>query len=314
MTTEADFTDFIPQEARGWLGRLHTPTDSSDEQGRIAIAGLPKTGQVALYNSLWGWDAIREADSTTPIRPLGLFSLVELPSHPQEASNLLLQLGGVELIVLVITGDPACEQAYFEWLAQLKNSRMKVMVVCNLNAYRINKNRFDDLQRKLGMGALPLNVDDPQSVHERFLQGLLKVCPSVSVALAREIGKLRHRVAQQLIARGALTSVALTLEQTTIDDHAMLVDLQLRLVTRIATVYGCKQQAGYERFLLTTALRTITRFLLRVYINLPKSPARFGPSAINVLTTLVIGYGAMLYHGMTIQDLLPARFRQPDAG
>ncbi|HRF98897.1 MAG TPA: hypothetical protein PLZ51_26990, partial [Aggregatilineales bacterium] len=89
---------------------------------------------------------------------------------------------------------------------------------------------------------------------------------------------------------------------------------QLRLVTRIATVYGCKQQAGYERFLLTTALRTLTRFLLRVYINLPKSPARFGPSAINVLTTLVIGYGAMLYHGMTIQDLLPARFRQPDAG
>ncbi|HRF98896.1 MAG TPA: hypothetical protein PLZ51_26985, partial [Aggregatilineales bacterium] len=95
-------------------------------------------------------------DSTTPIRPLGLFSLVELPSHPQEASSLLLQLGGVELIVLVITGDPACEQAYFEWLAQLKNSRMKVMVVCNLNAYRINQNRFEDLQRKLGMGALPL--------------------------------------------------------------------------------------------------------------------------------------------------------------
>lgn len=311
ITTEADFTEFIPKETRHWFNRLNQPTESGDETARIAIAGLHQMGQVALYNSLWGWDAIRESDETT-IRPLGLFALVTLPSNPYEANATFERLGStIELIVLVITGDPAHEQLYFEWLAQLKNSRMKVMVVCNLSAYRINKARFDELQRKIGMGAMPLNVDDPQAVHERFLQGLLKVCPSVSVALAREITKLRHRVAQQLIARGAMTSIALTLEQSTPDDHAMLIDLQLRLVNRIATVYGCKQQAGYERFLLTTVLRGITRFLLRIYIHLPKSPARFGPSAVNLITTTVIGYGAMVYHGMTIQDVLPARFRSP---
>lgn len=313
MTIETEFAEFIPQETRTWFNRLHQSTEPSDEQARIAIVGLPKTGQVALYNSLWGWDAIREADSQTPVRSLGLFTLVELTAHPQEAHTMLMQLGNVELVVMLITGDPACEQVYFEWLAQLKNSRMKVMVVCNLSAYRINKARFDDLLQKFGVDALALNVDDPQAVHERFLQGLLKVCPSVSVALAREISKLRHRVAQQLIIRGALTSVALTLEQTRIDDHSMLVDLQLRLVTRIATVYGCQQQAGYERFLLTTVLRAITRFVLGVYVHLPKSPARFGSSAINVITTMVIGYGAMMYHGMTVQDLFPVRFRRSNS-
>ena len=313
MTIETTFEEFIPQETHTWFSRLHHSTETSDEQGRIAIVGLPKSGQVALYNSLWGWDAIREAEAQTPVRPLGLFTLVELASHPQEANEMLMQLGNVEIVVMLITGDPACEQVYFEWLAQLKNSRMKVMVVCNLSAYRINKARFDNLQQKLGMGILALQVDDPQAVHERFLQGLLKICPSVSVALAREIGKLRHRVAQQLIIRGALTSIALTLEQTTVDDRSMLVDLQLRLVTRIATVYGCKQQAGYERFLLITALRAITRFLLGVYVHLPKSPARFGPSAVNVMTTLVMGYGAMMYHGMTVQDLFPARFRRANS-
>lgn len=312
MSIESDFTEFIPPETRSWFGRLHNPADTSDDTARIAIIGLGQTGQVALYNSLWGWDAIRETDDC--IRPLGLFTLVSLAPNTYDSNGTFERLNGhIELAVLILTGDPAHEQLYFEWLAQLKNTAIKVMVVCNLSAYRINKARFEELQRKMGIGALALHVDDPQAVHERFLGGLMRVCPSVSVALAREIGKLRHRVAQQLIARGALTSVALTLEQTTVDDHAMLVDLQLRLVTRIATVYGCKQQAGYERFLLTTLLRAFTRFLLRVYVHLPKSPARFGPSSVNFITTIVIGYGAMMYHGMTVQDLLPARFRQPSA-
>lgn len=266
---------------------------------RIAIVGLPGAGKKTLCNSLLGWDAVRANGETA--RNFGLLTLVDLPLDPYDAAGVLYRLESTDFIVYVLDGEQGLEPDSFNWIARLRGLNVAMLIVLN-KSDRIPSQKLQSvleyLETRTARPVIPLNAVHVQCVRDNLLRAILQICPDLAIPLATEITSLRQSVALHIVVQAMMASLTINLEDSARHDSSVLVGLHLRLIREIAAIYGYKEQSGTrQRMSLSIVLRWLVHLVIKQTARIQKLEGRYGGNAISMLSTLIVGRGAMLVYG-----------------
>ncbi|MBE2267530.1 MAG: hypothetical protein IAE80_04815 [Anaerolinea sp.] len=310
-------TQAASDQARGvgdWLAGLKwsLPPDEPTDHGTfvggdgIILAGLPGGGKKTLCNTLWGWNAITAPGDA--VRRYGRLTLIDLPADTSDMEQFSSHFAEAQITLYVLDAKAGMSSADFEWAARLRALKSQLVVVANkidLLDKGAARQLLATLRERLNVPVLAVNAQDVVMVQRVFLPALLKACPMAAESLASEISGLRQRVAWQMIARAAVSSIMLNLETGHDPDVALLVTLQLRLMRRIGGLYGFRAAGGYGReLLLMTGLRFGFRQALTLAARYPRLRAWMVSGTLAAVTTILIGRLALLYYSIPLPGWL----------
>ena len=85
-----------------------------------------------------------------------------------------------------------------------------------------------------------------------LIPGLIETSPEAAIVLGRQLPQYRREAANKLVRTSALISLAAGLEPIPLIDIPILLGNQIRMVLRIAAIYGEPLTANYARELVAT--------------------------------------------------------------
>ncbi|MDL1901914.1 hypothetical protein FBR02_14225 [Anaerolineae bacterium CFX9] len=294
--------DWFPHEP--YVGFNHLRTDFMDEsarqmQGRIAIVGLPGAGKKALFNSLWGWEAVNDSSETT--RSFGLFTLIDLPLDPYDAAGVLYRLENADLILYVLDGREGLTAEGFNWITRLRSVEATLLVVLNHADEMPGETLphcIKQLEERLARPVLPLSATSRDDIQGKLIPAMLKVCSDLAMPLANEIPSLRAHVARHIVLQSVVGCMTSGLDTGAANDPTAYMGVQMRMIRQIAAIYGYKNRQRYrERIGLALLLRWAMRLGFPVTARLERLEAWVRPGIVSAGITLVIGYLTILAYG-----------------
>jgi small GTP-binding protein len=233
---------------------------AGDLARRVAIVGLANTGKSTLFNTLSGKYASPvspvEGTTVTLIRGnFGPFLLIDTPGHLPD-----VQRAGVEessLAVLLLDATRALRDDDRRLLRELQKTGRPLLVVLNkLDAVRGDP---DDVAAewaaRLGVqDVIPISAKDGTNIAEELIPALLEASPEAALAIGRALPTYRRQAAQKLVRTATLIALAAGMEPIPLIDIPILLGNQIRLVLRVAAVYGEPMSARHTRELGTTII------------------------------------------------------------
>jgi small GTP-binding protein len=228
-------------------------------QRKVAILGLPNSGKSTLFNTLRGYyaSAVSATPGTTTSNVqgnLGPFALVDTPGH---LPDIQAQAAAEAPIVLYLLDASAGLRA--QDLATISNLRDdgKTLIVA-LNKADLLTHADDDAAKaaaRLGLkDVIPISARDGDNVAEELIPALIEASPEAALILGRQLPKYRREAASRLVRNAALVGLAAGLEPIPLIDIPILLGNQIRMVLRIAAIYGEPLTARHGRELITTAI------------------------------------------------------------
>jgi GTPase len=287
----------------------------------IVIVGQPNTGKSTLFNYLKGEQlspVSAEAGTTRALvrTSFGPFILIDTPGHQPE----LLQNGIDEamVVVLLIDGTKGLQEEDKELYAAMAKAKKTTIVAVNkvdmLKGAGESDRAANEVALELGVaGVLPISGRTGQNVAEELIPAMIEASPEAALVIGRELPAYRRAAAQRIIRNSTLVSLAAGLEPIPLVDIPILLGTQMRLVLRIAALYGEPMDTAAMKhareLIATVASGAGMRFLAEQAAKAVPFGGDFVAGAIAGAATWAIGQVALEYYegGKQIQ---PGRVRQ----
>jgi small GTP-binding protein len=233
-----------------------------ESRARIVLIGATGAGKTTLLATLRGFQLppveseLRDAGDTM-VEDLGLFVLIDVPgAGPRAAAGegdpAWSALQNADLIVWVLDGTVGMRAWEYEWLCRIRASSKPLIVVLNKLDLQQARGEIDRLSRMLSSKVIPLSARDETNVATHLLPHMVDTCPGLATALGREVPAWRHIAAQRVTQRAVAVSGLVGVEPVPLLDIPFQVLIQLRLVLRLAAIYGEPLGDHYSRELLAT--------------------------------------------------------------
>jgi uncharacterized protein (DUF697 family) len=126
-----------------------------------------------------------------------------------------------------------------------------LLVLNKCDAVRV---RLDDLSQQLAGPLLPISARTGEGIADKLLPAMVDACPTLTTALGREVPAWRSTAVQRASQRAAMLSGLAGVEPVPLLDLPFQMLIQLRLVLRVAAVYGEPVGDRYSRELLATLI------------------------------------------------------------
>jgi uncharacterized protein (DUF697 family) len=127
-----------------------------------------------------------------------------------------------------------------------------------LNKADLLTNPDDDAAKaaaRLGVrDVIPISARDGDNVAEELIPALIEASPEAAMILGRQLPKFRREAAIKLVRTAALVGLAAGLEPIPLVDIPILLGNQIRMVLRIAAIYGEPLSARHFRELVPTVI------------------------------------------------------------
>ncbi len=275
----------------------------------IVIVGQPNTGKSTLFNKLKGQNlspASPEAGTTrTLVRTdFGPFTLVDTPGHlPDVMESGMAQ---ASVIVFLIDASRGLQAEDRELYSVIKRLDKPTIVAVN---------KVDALQRSAGgdqfatevavaldaPGVIPISARTGANVAEELIPEIIEASPEAALAIGRELPVYRHEAAQRIIRNAMLLSFAAGLEPIPFVDIPILLGTQVRLVLRLAALYGETMDSAdamkHARELIATVVSGLgMRYLAEQAAKLVPFGGDFIAGVIAAAATWSIGQVALEYY------------------
>jgi small GTP-binding protein len=214
----------------------------------VVIVGLPNTGKSTLFNYLKGQQLSPVSSQAGTTRSLvrtdfGPFTLIDTPGHLPELMESGMELAS--LIVFLIDATKGLQAKDRELYETVKKMNKPTILAVNKVDALPGGESGDRLANEVAVslavaGVIPVSGRTGQNVAEELIPAMIDASPEAALVIGRELPAYRRRAAQRIIRNATLLSLAAGLEPFPLVDIPILLGNQIRLVLRIAALYGEK--------------------------------------------------------------------------
>ncbi len=288
---------------------------------RLAIVGPVNSGKSTLFNQLMGRrvspvTAVPGTTRTVLEERFGPFIMVDTPGFGEVGGMDRAEIARhaaeeATVVVLLLDAAAGIRQSDYEILQSLEATGVPVIVALN----KIDLVRrelpavLEDARRKLGVTPIPICARTGAGVAEKLIPAIVDSHPWIAVALGRALPAYRRQLARRLVRSAATLNGIIAAEPVPGLDVPLLLAGQVRMVLRIAAIYGESLSVRHARELLTTIAGGVgLRFLAGQLAKVLPGPGWVIAGVVNGLGTWAIGQTAILYFE-TGKRLTPAQLR-----
>ena len=279
-----------------------------EAHARLAIVGPVNSGKSTLFNLIKGRkvSAVKAVPGTTKelvTEEVGPFTLVDTPGFGEvggvdRARIAQAAAEGADLAVLVLDASGGLRQPDYDLYEGLQAAQVPLVVV--LNKIDLIKRDLsavlDDIERKLGTTVIPISAKTGAGVGERLLPAIVEAHPWMTVALGRALPPYRREISRRLIRSASLLNAIIAAEPIPGIDIPLLLASQVRMVLRVAAIYGESLSVRHARELLTTMAGGVAlRYLAAELSKFVPGPGWLVASAVTGLGTWTMGRVAVAY-------------------
>jgi small GTP-binding protein len=279
-----------------------------EAMARLAIVGPVNSGKSTLFNLLEG----KEVSKASPVpgttkapvqQSLGPFVLIDTPGFGEvggvdRANVAATSAAGADAILLLLDAGAGLRQGDADLLKYLQELRRPVVVALNKIDLlgRDYQQVVNDASAKLGMMVIPISAKKGTNVAEKLVPALVDALPDLAVALGRELPALRRSASNRVIRHSAMLNTAIGAEPIPFIDIPVLLTTQVRLVLRIAAIYGESFTSRHAKELITTIAGGLAfRYLAQQGAKLVPAGGWAVAAGIAALGTWSIGQVAVEY-------------------
>lgn len=281
---------------------------AEETNSRIAIVGPVNSGKSTLFNLLKGQEIspispVAGTTRTVIKEDVGPFTLLDTPGFSelggQDRAQLAMQ--AVEqstLLILVLDAAAGLRQSDFDLFTMLHQTGKPVIVVLNkIDLVKANQAAVTtDFERKLGVPVIPISAKEGTNVASMLIPKMIEEQPAIAVAIGRELPQYRRMAAGKIVRQAAFLNAAAAIEPIPLLDIPILLSSQVRMVLRIAAIYGESMNATHARELISTiAGGLFMRYLSGEAAKLLPGPGWLLNSAMAAAGTYAIGQAAVEY-------------------
>ncbi|HEX9069004.1 MAG TPA: GTP-binding protein [Ktedonobacterales bacterium] len=231
---------------------------ATDLQRKVAIIGLANCGKSTLFNTLSGKYlslVSATAGSTTSLvrGTVGPFVLIDTPGHMPDMQ--LEAVNEAALVVYMLDASAGLRAQDAQMIAQLRAAEKPLIVV--LNKADLLGNQADEAAAtaaaRLGVpDIIPISARKGDNIADELLPAMITASPAVALVMGRQLPAFRRTAANRIVRNATLIGLAAGLEPIPLVDIPILLGNQIRMVLRIATVYGEPLTANHARELAAT--------------------------------------------------------------
>jgi small GTP-binding protein len=244
-------------------------------QTRVAIVGAVNTGKSTLLNYLVGKavSAVSAVPGTTKTnikRAVGPFELVDTPGFGDSAQPTRSELAreaiqSADVNLLLLDATAGVRQVDRDLYQELKTKQRPLVTALNkmdLIQARETDTVLSSVEMGLGCSIVPISARTGLNVSERLIPRLIDEQPGLAIALGRALPEYRRMAADKIIRKAATWSLLAGFEPIPGIDIPVLLVAQVRLILRIAALYGEEINTHTARELLATiAGGVVVRYL-----------------------------------------------------
>lgn len=273
-----------------------------DLQRKVAILGLANSGKSTLFNALQGrYLSPVSATAGTTVEMVrgtfGPFQLIDTPGHLPDVQQKAIQEAAV--VVYLLDAQQGLRPGDFDLIGQLRESEKPLVIALNksdLIAGDVDEASSHAAARLHVQDVIPISAQNGTNVAEELLPALIETSPEAAIVLGRQLPQYRRDAANKLTHTAMLVSLAAGLEPIPLIDIPILLSTQIRLVLRIAAVYGEPMSASHARELFATiASGLVFRYLAEEVAKAVPFGGDLVSGAIAAAGTWAIGQVAIEY-------------------
>lgn len=275
----------------------------------VVIVGLPNTGKSTLFNKIKGQTLSAVSSEVGTTRTLvrtdfGPFTLVDTPGHlPDVMESGMEQASVLVFLIDASKGLQAQDRELYEEVKRLK--KPTIIAVNKVDALKGGESG-DQFATEVAVqlevpGVIPISGRTGENVAQELIPAMIAASPEAALAIGHELPAYRHEAAQRIIRNSALVSLAAGLEPIPFIDIPILLGTQVRLVLRLAVLYGepldNANALKHARELIATMLGGLgLRYLAQQAAKLVPFGGDFVAGVIAGAATWSIGQVALEYY------------------
>ena len=288
----------------------------------VVIVGQPNTGKSTLFNTLKGKvlsPASSQAGNTrTLVRTdFGPFTLVDTPGHlPNVMESGMEQASVIVFLIDASKGLRAEDRELYDAIKRI--GRPTIVAVNKVDELKGGESG-DQFATEVAIaldapGVIPISAKTGENVADELIPVIIEASPDAALAIGRELPAFRREAANRIVRNATLVSLAAGLEPIPFIDIPILLGTQIRLVLRIATLYGEQLDSADAKKYARELIATIAGGLgLRYAAQQAAKAVPFGgdfvAGAIAAAATWSIGQVAQEYYEGNKQ-ISPQRLQQ----
>jgi small GTP-binding protein len=293
-----------------------------EAHARLAIVGPVNSGKSTLFNLLKGRkvSAVKAVPGTTMglvTETFGPFTLVDTPGFGEvggvdRAAIARAAAEEADVAVLVLDGSAGLRQSDYELYEALRSAQVPLIVTLNKTDLikRDLADALGDVERKLDTTVIAISAKTGAGVGNQLLPAIVEAHPWMAVALGRALPPFRRQLCRRLIFSASALNAIIAAEPIPGLDIPLLLASQVRMVLRIAAIYGESLSVRHARELLTTMAGSVAlRYLASQLGKLLPGPGWLIGAAVTGLGTWAMGRVAVAYFESG-KRLTPEQLRQ----
>src|SRR2546428_2924902 len=212
----------------------------------VVIVGLPNTGKSTLFNYLKGQQLSPVSPDAGTTRTLvrtdfGPFTLIDTPGHLPELMESGMDLASV--IVFLIDGTKVLQAKDRELYETVKKLNKPTIIGVNKVDALPGEESGDRVANEVAVGlgvagVIPVSGRTGVNIAEELIPAMIDASHEAALMIGPELPAYRRKAAQRIIRNATLISLAAGLEPFPLVDIPILLGNQIRLVLRLAALYG----------------------------------------------------------------------------
>ncbi len=281
----------------------------TEMRSRLVIVGPVNSGKSSLFNALEG----REISEVSPVpgttrdtvsESFGPFTLVDTPGLGEasgDARRKITQqaIDKADGVLLVFDAVAGIRQSDVELYREIREAGKPVLVLLNkidLIRERDRNSVVNDAEHKLATNVLAVSAKTGEGIAEQVIPAIVEMNPQIAVAIGRALPAYRRQASDRVIREATVVAAGIGLEPVPVVDLPLLVGHQLRMVLRLAAIYGESFSVRHARELIGTIAGGVgIRFVGEQAAKLLPGPGWLISAGFASGGTFAIGKAAVAY-------------------